>query len=153
MTTDMSQLVRDVAKLVKVDVLNEAESVLQELAAESFQKEQFQDGTPQEKWKSRKNEVDKKRRERRALLVKTGDGQRSIETSQQGNKVSIGTDKVGRNGSIPYMQVHNEGLRAGRGKGFKMEQRQHISKPGQENKELTKRVGKFLDKKMDDINS
>lgn len=92
----------------------------------SFRNQGFEDNTIQ-RWKPRKNEiaggiarVSRKFKGSRAILVKTGDLRRSIRViSKNYNSVTIGSDLV-------YAQVHNDGLRAGRGRGFKMPKRQFI---------------------------
>lgn len=56
---------------------------------------------------------------RRILTGETGDLGRSI-------KMRPGTGKVTIYSDLPYSRVHNDGLRAGRGGGFKMPRRQFI---------------------------
>ena len=56
----------------------------------------------------------------RAVLVKSGDLRRSIKVKRKTLKsVTIGSD-------LPYAPVHNDGLRAGRGRGFRMPKRQFV---------------------------
>jgi phage gpG-like protein len=50
-----------------------------------------------------------------------------------------------------YAAVHNEGLQAGKGKGFKMPQRQFMPIEGEPFPELEEEVEKFLDAEMDKI--
>lgn len=58
--------------------------------------------------------------EGRAILVKSGRLRRSLRKRNKGKyAVSIISD-------VPYSGVHNEGLRAGRGSGFKMPKRQFV---------------------------
>jgi phage gpG-like protein len=57
----------------------------------------------------------------RPILTGSGELADSIKWGRDGRKVVIKSDKV-------YARVHNEGLRAGRGKGFKMPKRQFIGK-------------------------
>lgn len=141
---DMNEIAADFRHIVNELAPAEAEEKLQELASESFEKEQFQDGSPRKKWQSRKDQdAGKARKNRRALLVKSGEGRRSIDSFKSKNVAGIGTD-------VEYMKVHNEGLKSGRGKGFTMPQRQIISKPGEENKALSGHMDKFLDKKGDE---
>jgi phage gpG-like protein len=45
---------------------------------------------------------------------------------------------------VPYARVHNEGLRAGRGRGFQMPRRQFIG----ESKELTKKVEDIIENEI-----
>ncbi len=48
---------------------------------------------------------------------------------------------------VPYAAVHNEGLRAGRGKGFQMPRRQFIGK----SKELTAEIEKMIETELKNI--
>lgn len=48
---------------------------------------------------------------------------------------------------VPYAAVHNEGLRAGRGKGFQMPRRQFIGK----SKELTAEIEKMIETELKKI--
>lgn len=117
----------------------------QKIVDESFRKEQYQDGKSQQ-WKHRKKdkESSKSRESRRALLVKTSALIRSIETDRRGMDIVIHTD-------VPYAQVHNEGLRAGKGAGFQMPQREFMPIPGEGNPLLDKTVEKWMDGEMDKI--
>lgn len=142
---DLYQLANDFIHIVKAEAPLEAEAKLEELAKKSFEKEQLQDGTAQSKWKPRKNEKSNARSKRRGLLIKTGDGRRSVETSSGNGKASIGTDLI-------YMEVHNEGKKAGRGKGFTMPKRSFMTAPESENKALSKHMETFLNEKMDEAN-
>lgn len=138
MTQELSQLVREVTR--------EAESKLEEIWSESFQSEQYK-GASLGKWQGRKkaDKGDKQsRKQRRALLVKEGNLIGSADTFSKGAEAGIRTD-------VPYAQVHNEGLKAGRGKGFTMPQRQFMPIPGEENRSLTKHLFKYLDKRGDQI--
>jgi phage gpG-like protein len=70
------------------------------------------------KWKKRKR--GSKRNIGRAVLTNTGRLRRSLTKKKTGNyTVLISTN-------VDYAQVHNEGLRSGRGKGFKMPKRQFV---------------------------
>ena len=81
---------------------------------ENFRKSSWQ-GRGTTKWKDRKN----KKEPGRALLVKSGRLRRAATTGRSSrNKVAF---------TLPiYGKVHNEGLRAGRGSGFTMTQRQFL---------------------------
>lgn len=84
----------------------------------SFRNQGFTDQSLQ-RWQARKR-VDRGVRGNRAILVKSGDLRRSIRiVSKTLTSVTIGSD-------LPYAKVHNDGLRAGRGRGFKMPKRQFI---------------------------
>jgi phage gpG-like protein len=130
-----------IGKRLPEKVVDEAQKIVDE----SFKKEQYQDkSSPQ--WKSRKKDKEsgKARESRRALLVKSSALIRSIETDQRGSDIVIHTD-------VPYAQVHNEGLRAGKGAGFQMPQREFMPIPGESNPLLDERVEKWLDDEMDKI--
>lgn len=97
------------------------------------------------KWK------DVKRRDKKgsssnssAILVQSGTLRRAVVNSLQSatfNKIHFEVKDV------PYAQVHNEGLRAGRGAGFQMPKRQFM---GQTNK-LTRIQRGVIDKTIDKI--
>lgn len=64
----------------------------------------------------------------------------SIEYKPERGKVTISN-------KVPYARVHNEGLRAGRGKGFQMPKRQFIG----ESRELTQKVENIIETEIDII--
>ena len=73
-------------------------------------------------WAKRKAAKSKKQIARdtgRSILVKTGELKRSGRYVTETRRCRIIFDK-------PYAQVHNEGGKAGRGKGFTMRKRQYI---------------------------
>lgn len=117
----------------------------QKVVDDSFMKEQYQDGKSA-KWKGRKNDKEstKERGSRRALLVKSAALIKSVEVERRGSDIVIGTD-------VPYAQVHNEGLKSGKGKGFEMPQRQFMPAPGETNAIIDKEIERFLDSEMDKI--
>lgn len=122
----------------------------QQIVDGSFEQEQFQDGKST-KWKARKNDAEagKARTDRRALLVDTGKLINSVEAEVRGkDTVAI---VVNDPEATKYAAVHNEGLQAGRGAGFKMPKRQFMPAPGEDFPELDKHVEKFLDDEMDKI--
>ena len=85
---------------------------------------------------------------RMILTGDTGDLGRSIEIKEAGN----GTVVIWTNPSVfgskePYGRVHNEGLRAGRGKGFAMPRRQFMG----ENPELDDLIIHKLEEKLKQI--
>lgn len=112
------QIVRDVIAV-------EAERI----HAENFRAEAFID-EPVDKWPARKKSD--KNKAKRALLVKTG--------TMKGHALKGRTRQGAVEFVFPleYEKVHNEGLQAGRGKGFKMPKRQFVG----ESKVLTKRIQK-----------
>jgi phage gpG-like protein len=80
------------------------------------------DGKP---WKApqRLSKKGKSTRLRSAPLVQSGKLRRALINSIQ----KVSWDKIVlRIVDVPYAQVHNEGLRAGRGKGFLMPKRQYV---------------------------
>src|SRR5688572_14512821 len=87
---------------------------LEKVISESFDHEQYQDKQSSygrfDKWKKRKEEDPG-----RKLLIGKGSGKlrRSIEVTHNKNEVKASTD-------IVYAPIHNEGLKAGKGKGFWM---------------------------------
>lgn len=84
----------------------------------SFRNQGFTD-VVLERWQQRKRQ-DRGNKSVRAILVKTGNLRKSIRVINKNYKsVTLGSD-------LPYAEVHNEGLRAGRGRGFKMPKRQFI---------------------------
>jgi phage virion morphogenesis protein len=91
------------------------------LAVVRFQGNFKRQGFGEQPWQPRKPPGRKLRRsDRRAILVKSGRLRRSIRVVRTGsNSVVIGSD-------VEYAAVHNEGLKAGRGKGFTMPRRQFM---------------------------
>jgi phage gpG-like protein len=84
-----------------------------------------------------------RRSDQRNLLVGKGSGRlkKSIRiTSATADSVGIGSD-------VPYAEVHNEGLRAGRGTGFQMPKRQFM---GMENS-LEKKIDELIENKLNNI--
>ena len=72
------------------------------------------------------------------ILTKSGELGDSIKWARgSGRKVVIRSDKV-------YAKVHNEGGRAGRGKGFQMPKRQYIVKSAELTKKINDKVGKQI---------
>jgi len=91
-------------------------------------------------WKKRDNDEDED--DSRALLVKTGAMRRQAKKGYvRGNHVDFVF-------SLPYMRVHNEGLKAGRGKGFTMPKRQYIGTSATLNKIIHDKAIKFLNRKL-----
>lgn len=78
----------------------------------------------------------------RAILVKRGHLRRSWDRSSKAYNM-----RVEFVSPLPYAQVHNEGGKAGRGKGFTMPQRQMIGP----STELDRRIKAKLDKEMNNL--
>jgi phage gpG-like protein len=92
------------------------------------------------KWEPRKNQ--NKKSAGRGILVKSGDLRRSIirrPVNKQALSVKITTDLI-------YAAVHNDGLMAGRGRGFKMPKRQFIGNSYQLNEKVKKIIVQQTDK-------
>ena len=108
---------------------------------ENFQNERFE----KKKWKEVKRRKDKyikgARATRKILTGDTGDLGRSVENA----KYTIGKATI--ISDLPYSAVHNEGLRAGRGRGFKMPKRQFMG----DSDELHQKTKKELIKKLNTI--
>lgn len=122
------QIVRDVIAV-------EAEDI----HAENFKAEAFIDTTP-DKWPARKkSDKDPKRR---ALLVKGT----NLKTEALKGRTRNGAVEFVFPISKEYARVHNEGLKAGRGEGFKMPKRQFVG----ESKVLTDRITKKVQKLFDE---
>jgi phage gpG-like protein len=104
----------------------------------SFRNQGFTDNILH-KWGKRERE-DRNTKKERAILVKSGDLRRSIKVVRRSLKsVTIGSD-------LPYAQVHNDGLRAGRGKGFRMPKRQFVGKSNTLSKILMSKLDKRIAK-------
>ena len=85
---------------------------------------------------------------RMILTGDTGDLGRSIEIKEAGNgAVTIWTNPSTFGSKEPYGRVHNEGLRAGKGKGFTMPKRQFMG----EHPELNELIIKKLEEKLHQI--
>jgi len=106
---------------------------------ESFTNQGFTD-KHLEKWQPRKKET--KRTIGKAILVSSGALRRSILVKQLTNDSFTVVSDMGLGASQDYAPVHNYGLRAGRGRGFKMPKRQFMG----ESAVLIKKI-------MDKINS
>jgi phage gpG-like protein len=100
---------------LKKQALDIIEVEAENFVLENFQRGEFQDTTTQV-WKKRKREATPPY----APLVRTGDLKRTATTARRES------DRIKFVMNQPYAQVHNEGLRAGRGKGFRMPKRQFI---------------------------
>lgn len=92
----------------------------------------------------------KARTKRKILAGDTGDLGRSIEIkSVQKGQVVIWTAPNAFESKEPYGRVHNEGLRAGRGKGFVMPKRQFMG----ESEQLNTLIISELERKLKQIAS
>lgn len=137
---ELNQSLRELGNLLDKRLPEKVEVELEKVIHESFDQEKYQDKNTS-KWDDRK-ENDPGRK----ILIGKGSGKlrRSIEVTHTKNEVKASTDVV-------YAPVHNEGLKAGRGAGFKMPQRQFMPKPGERNEQLDKNIEKWMDDQMDKI--
>lgn len=108
-------------------MVNDMGQIALNTANQSFRDQGFTDEA-KEPWQPRK------RSDRgRAILIKTGRGRRSIRKQKRG-KYRVDILSVG------YMKVHNEGLRSGRGRGFKMPKRQYIGNSATMNRKIKEKL-------------
>lgn len=78
---------------------------------------------------------------RRNILIGRGYLRRSIEPNYSSNR-------IGTRSKLPYAEVHNQGGRAGRGKGFKMEKRPFMADSEELFEQLENELFNRLDKLM-----
>lgn len=109
--------------------------------AENFRREGFQDSTFQA-WRPRKPTAKDQGKGKRALLVKTGAMRRHA------TKGSVKGKQVDFIFPLAYMKVHNEGGKAGRGKGFDMPKRQYVGKSAVLEQRIRTKVQAYLTKKL-----
>lgn len=113
---------------------------------QSFQNEAFSDKSKgDEPWKEVKRRIKPRMKNRAAARRKiltgdTGELADSITYSVSGRYITIKSDKA-------YAGVHNKGLKAGRGTGFKMPKRQFIGRSAL----LINRTNKILKRRMSNI--
>ena len=106
-------------------------------AKTNFKRQGFMDRSLK-RWKPRK-----KPDPGRAILVKTGLLRRSIRRLSTTNKrVTIGS----KGKAAVYAGVHNYGLKAGRGKGFKMPKRQFLGQSHTTDKRIVNLIKKKIKK-------
>lgn len=114
-----------------------------DLFTENFQKEGFQDNgvKPWKEVQRRARQVRGAAGSRKILTGKTGDLGRSIryEVNSPG-EVTVFSDVI-------YAEVHNQGLRAGRGAGFPMPKRQFIG----ESADLDRIIEEEIEKTLNNI--
>lgn len=128
---DFDKKFQDIADKVPDFIQNIAPRIAGQVALdhakENFQRQSF-DGRPWQEVQRRipgsktyrANALRHPARLSRPILTgDTGDLGRSLQFSVSNGQVTIFSDKI-------YAKVHNEGLRAGRGKGFIMPQRQFL---------------------------
>lgn len=122
---------------------DKAMELAQEIINQNFEQEQYTTPSGTGKWASRSDKyADKKRTERRALLVDSGDLLRSINVYLQGSNVVISSDRQA--GKWNLAQIHNEGLEP-------QEKRQFMPIPGESFDQLITQLDKWLDEETDKI--
>jgi phage gpG-like protein len=128
--------IKDSVNVMGVEALNHF--------TKSFRNQGFEDSTIQ-RWQPRKGEISggiarvrKRDAGSRAILVKSGALRRSLF------KYRSGVFSVTIKSPLPYAEVHNEGLRAGRGKGFKMPKRQFVG----DSTKLILKLERLIDRKI-----
>jgi phage gpG-like protein len=122
----------------------------------SFRQQGFTDTTFQA-WKKRKDTKDTYKRGGRKRTRESGAPTRSLNIGRailigKGSgilKRSIKWRKYGKNAvinysNLPYAKVHNDGLRAGRGKGFKMPKRQFVGYSKVMNRKIVEKINKII---------
>lgn len=149
-SSEMQENIRKFKIVIEQKLPDHIKDKMQQLVDRSFDQEQFQDGKSS-KWKGRKNdaEANKARTDRRALLVKDGKLIAAVEAevrSKDTVAIAVNDPEASK-----YAPVHNEGLKAGRGRGFTMPKRQFMPAPGDELPELEKEVERYLDAEMDKL--
>ena len=118
-----------IMKLIGNVAINEAKT--------NFKRQGFMDRSIK-RWEPRK-----KPDPGRAILVKGGALRRSIRRMSVSNKrVTIGS----KGKAAVYAGVHNYGLKSGRGKGFKMEQRQFLGPSHTTDKRIVNLIKKKIKK-------
>ena len=102
---------------------------------ESFRNQGYTDNTLQ-RWQSRKR--NERGRGQRGLLIGLGTGTSGLRGSYR--KVRRGLLTISITNSKVYSGVHNEGLMAGRGSGFKMPERRMIGDSEKKKKNIEKKL-------------
>lgn len=116
------KLQREAQKAVEA-ALTDMMVIAQNHFTENFRKQGFDDRAV-EKWQPRKR-TERSRSGQRGILIGKGTG--VLRRSIAKRKTSKYTGLIFINGNAnKYAKVHNDGLRSGRGKGFKMPKRQFI---------------------------
>lgn len=125
---EAAKIIKDMEKSAKA--ISEMVDVMGVMAINHYKKSFTDGGFTDETlqlWKHRKRE-DRGRYAKnagsRAVLVKTGKLKRSLVAKK------FGRYAVRITSNVNYANVHNEGLRAGRGKGFIMKKRQFVGYSG-----------------------
>lgn len=102
-------------------------------------KQNFKDGGfAGKEWEKRKSKNRKGKKDTKPL-TDSGDLGDSIDWEADFNGVKVGSD-------LDYAQVHNEGLKAGRGNGFQMPKRQFLGETKRMNSAVKNKIDRELNK-------
>jgi phage gpG-like protein len=138
--SDFFRNLEQLTSTLEVEITQDVISVEAEAFHEdNFQNEGFTDRSLQ-KWPARK--PSKKETKRRALLVKT------TALKKAATKGRVSGNQVDFIFPSTYMGVHNEGGRAGRGKGFDMPKRQFVGKSHELEQRIERKARLLLDRKF-----
>jgi phage gpG-like protein len=107
----------------------------------NFRTESFTDKAPIP-WKPRKVNPKDKDTKKRMLLV--GPTRNAGLLRRQATNGVVSGNRVTFNVAVAYGKVHNEGLRAGRGKGFTMPKRQFIGDSAVLNERIERKTKAFI---------
>ena len=123
------------------NAVSEMANIAQKHFMENFRKQGFDDRVV-EKWQPRKR-TERSRLGQRGILIGKGTGvlRRSINKRKLGKYTAL-IYIIGN--ANKYAKVHNDGLRAGRGKGFKMPKRQFIGDSYNMDKKIREAVNQRL---------
>lgn len=123
------------------NAVSEMANIAQRHFMENFRKQGFDDKVV-EKWQPRKR-TERSRAGQRGILIGKGTG--VLRRSIAKRKLSKYTALIYIIGNAnEYAKVHNDGLRAGRGKGFKMPKRQFIGDSYNMDKKIRQAVNQRL---------
>ena len=138
-TKEVKQAIKDSVNYMGTEALNHF--------TRSFRNQGFEDAAI-ERWRPRKGEISggiarvrKRDAGSRAILIKSGALRRSLF------KYRSGVYAITIKSPLPYAIVHNDGLRAGRGKGFKMPKRQFVGNSSK----LIDKIYKQIDRRIQKI--
>lgn len=148
----MARFTKKLEKAVNTDAPKRAGQVAVRMFKQNFKEEGFFG----DKWKDVKRRTNppkprKGKKGKKAGKGKKAASKRPILTGPTGNlgrsiHYEAGHGEVTIISDLPYSAVHNEGLRAGRGKGFQMPRRQFIG----DHDKLSKAVAEAIQKEIID---
>ena len=155
----MAKKSNSLAKLIKQDLKGWEEEkkrlpkIIGEEASnfftENFRKQGFDDSGvkswKQRKSKSKGNSTTKSQKNSRGILIGKGSGNK---LSRSLRVLSANQKKIIVGSTVGYSGVHNFGLRAGRGAGFKMPTRKFIGNSKKLSKNITKLIAKRIERRF-----